>query len=394
MQRTCGARLWGGNLGWFVFWGHNLFIVPAATGYRLGASQSEEHAEPEWHVDIWPTVVWLADLAVFLGTIVRRRERHIDVANGFLLAFIVTVATLHVVDDPSIPVSVWGSKSVQVLAGVQDAMTRWWHGHDDVGFFLMAGFLGMMHDVVPKRAGRPIYSYELSIIQFWALIFLHIRAGPHHLHDTALPDWAATPGMVFSVNPWMPSWGGTIDGPMTLQGAWDEVRTDPVIRRFVASLAFYGVSAFEGPMTSIRAANSLGHCTDWTIGHVHSGALGWNGLITFGALYFLTPRLWARPRMHSVAAIDLHFRPATVGIVLYAASMWLSGIMEGLMGREVDANGFLVDSFADTVDAKFPMHVVRALGGGLYLAGGLAMVRDMGMTIRAPRAAPGLAAAE
>ena len=383
VQRTSAARLWGGNTAWFVFWGYQLFIVLAATGYLLGSTQSKEYAEPEWYVDIWLTIVWLAYLAVFLGTIVKRREPHIYVANWFYLAFIITVAMLHVINNLSVPVSILGSKSVQVFAGVQDAMVQWWYGHNAVGFFLTAGFLGMMYYFVPKQANRPIYSYKLSIIHFWALIFLYIWAGPHHLHYTALPDWAGTLGMVFSIVLWMPSWGGMINGLMTLEGAWDKIRTDPIIRMFVASLAFYGMSTFEGPMMSIRAVNSLSHYTDWTIGHVHSGALGWNGLITFGCLYFLTPKLWGRERMYSVSAINWHFWLAMIGIVLYAASMWVTGIMEGLMWREVDANGFLVNSFADTVAAKFPMYVVRAAGGGLYLTGAMIMVWNMWMTIRA-----------
>ncbi|MFQ6546343.1 cytochrome-c oxidase, cbb3-type subunit I [Aestuariibius sp. 2305UL40-4] len=385
VQRTSAARLWGGNAAWFVFWGYQLFIVLAATGYLLGSTQSKEYAEPEWYVDIWLTIVWVVFLLVFLGTLMRRKEPHIYVANWFLLAFIVTVAMLHVVNNLSIPVSILGSKSVQVFSGVQDAMTQWWYGHNAVGFFLTAGFLGMMYYFVPKQAGRPVYSYKLSIIHFWALIFLYIWAGPHHLHYTALPDWASTLGMVFSVILWMPSWGGMINGLMTLQGAWDKLRTDPIIRMMVASLAFYGMSTFEGPMMSIRAVNSLSHYTDWTIGHVHSGALGWNGLITFAALYFLTPKLWGRRQMYSMAAINWHFWLATIGIVLYAASMWVTGIMEGLMWRETDANGFLVNSFADTVAAKFPMYLVRATGGILYLGGALLMVWNMWMTIRAPQ---------
>ncbi|MEO1780131.1 MAG: cytochrome-c oxidase, cbb3-type subunit I, partial [Pseudomonadota bacterium] len=284
VQRTCAARLWGGNLAWFVFWGFQLFIVLAATGYLLGGTQSKEYAEPEWYIDIWLTIVWVAFLAVFLGTIIKRKEPHIYVANWFLLSFIVTVAMLHLVNNISIPVSIFGSKSVQIFAGVQDAMVQWWYGHNAVGFFLTAGFLGMMYYFVPKQADRPVFSYKLSIIHFWALIFLYIWAGPHHLHYTALPDWASTLGMVFSIILWMPSWGGMINGLMTLQGAWDKLRTDPVLRMMVTSLAFYGMSTFEGPMMSIRAVNSLSHYTDWTIGHVHSGALGWNGLITFGAL--------------------------------------------------------------------------------------------------------------
>ena len=383
VQRTSAARLWGGNLAWFVFWGYQLFIVLAATGYLLGATQSKEYAEPEWYVDLWLTIVWVAFLAVYLGTLIKRKEPHIYVANWFLLSFIVTVAMLHVVNNLSIPVSIWGSRSVQVFAGVQDAMTQWWYGHNAVGFFLTAGFLGMMYYFVPKQAERPIYSYKLSIIHFWALIFLYIWAGPHHLHYTALPDWASTLGMVFSVILWMPSWGGMINGLMTLSGAWDKLRTDPIIRMMVISIGFYGMSTFEGPMMSIRAVNSLSHYTDWTIGHVHSGALGWNGMITFGVLYFLVPRLWQRERLYSLAAVNWHFWLATIGIVLYAASMWVTGVMEGLMWREVDANGFLVNSFADTVSAKFPMYVVRALGGVLFLAGAVIMVWNLWMTIRA-----------
>ena len=382
VQRTSAARLWGGNLAWFVFWGYNLFIVLAATGYVLGATQSKENAEPEWYVDWWLTVVWLAYLAVFLGTIIKRREPHIYVANWFYLSFIVTVAMLHVFNNLSIPVSMFGSKSVQVFSGVQDAMVQWWYGHNAVGFFLTAGFLGMMYYFVPKQAERPVFSYKLSIIHFWALIFLYIWAGPHHLHYTALPDWASTLGMVFSIMLWMPSWGGMINGLMTLSGAWDKLRTDPIIRMMVVSIGFYGMSTFEGPMMSIKAVNSLSHYTDWTIGHVHSGALGWNGMITFGALYFLVPKLWNREKLYSLAMVSWHFWLATIGIVLYASAMWVSGIMEGLMWREVDANGFLVNAFADTVSAKFPMYVVRGLGGVMYLTGGLIMAYNLWMTVR------------
>lgn len=380
VQRTTASRLWGGNLAWFVFWGYQLVIVLAATGYLLGATQSKEYAEPEWYVDLWLTVVWLAYLAVFVGTIVKRKEPHIYVANWFYLSFIITVAMLHVFNNLSIPVSVFGSKSVQVFAGVQDAMTQWWYGHNAVGFFLTAGFLGMMYYFIPKQAERPVFSYKLSIIHFWALIFIYIWAGPHHLHYTALPDWASTLGMVFSVVLWMPSWGGMINGLMTLSGAWDKLRTDPVIRMMVISVGFYGMSTFEGPMMSIRAVNSLSHYTDWTIGHVHSGALGWNGMITFGALYYLVPKLWNRERLYSLSLVSWHFWLATIGIVLYAASMWVTGIMEGLMWREVDANGFLVNSFADTVAAKLPMYVVRGLGGVMFLTGAIIMVYNLYMT--------------
>jgi cytochrome c oxidase cbb3-type subunit I len=383
VQRTSAARLWGGNLAWFVFWGYQLVIVLAATGYLLGATQGKEYAEPEWLTDWWLTVVWLAYLAVFVGTLVKRREPHIYVANWFYLSFIITVAMLHVFNNLSIPVSLFGSKSVQVFSGVQDAMVQWWYGHNAVGFFLTAGFLGMMYYFVPKQAERPVFSYKLSIIHFWALIFLYIWAGPHHLHYTALPDWASTLGMVFSIMLWMPSWGGMINGLMTLSGAWDKLRTDPIIRMMVVSIGFYGMSTFEGPMMSIKAVNSLSHYTDWTIGHVHSGALGWNGMITFGALYFLTPRLWNRSGLYSLKLVSWHFWLATIGIVLYASSMWVTGIMEGLMWREVDANGFLVNAFADTVAAKFPMYVVRGTGGLMFLTGAIIMCYNLWMTVKA-----------
>lgn len=381
VQRTCRARLWGGNLAWFVFWGYQLFIVMAATGYLLGITQSKEYAEPEWYVDLWLTIVWVAFLIVFLGTIVKRKEPHIYVANWFLLSFIVTVAMLHVVNGLSMPVSLLGAKSYSAFGGVQDALTQWWYGHNAVGFFLTAGFLGMMYYFVPKQANRPIYSYRLSIIHFWGLIFLYIWAGPHHLHFTALPDWAQTLGMVFSIMLWMPSWGGMINGLMTLQGAWDKVRTDPILRMMVISLAFYGMSTFEGPMMSIKTVNSLSHYTDWTIGHVHSGALGWNGMITFSMLYFLVPRLWGRERLYSLRLVNWHFWLATLGIVLYAAVMWVSGITQGLMWREYDAQGYLVYSFAESVAALHPYYVARVFAGFLYLFGGLVMAYNISMTI-------------
>ncbi|HEY9056957.1 MAG TPA: cytochrome-c oxidase, cbb3-type subunit I [Aurantimonas sp.] len=382
VQRTTQARLWGGNLAWFVFWGYQLFIVLAATGYLLGITQSKEYAEPEWYVDLWLTVVWVAYLAVFMGTLIRRKEPHIYVANWFYLSFIVTVAMLHVVNGLSMPVSLLGAKSYSAFSGVQDALTQWWYGHNAVGFFLTAGFLGMMYYFIPKQANRPVYSYRLSIIHFWSLIFLYIWAGPHHLHYTALPDWAQTLGMVFSVMLWMPSWGGMINGLMTLQGAWDKLRTDPILRMLVISVAFYGMSTFEGPVMSIKAVNSLSHYTDWTIGHVHSGALGWNGLISFGAIYFLVPKLWHRQRLYSLRLVNWHFWLATLGIVIYAAVMWVSGIMQGLMWREYDDQGYLVYSFAETIAAMYPYYVLRMLGGLLYLTGALVMAFNIYKTIR------------
>ncbi len=381
VQRTSRARLFGGDLAWFVFWGYQLFIVLAATGYLLGITQSREYAEPEWYVDLWLTIVWVGYFLVFFGTILRRKEPHIYVANWFYLAFIVTIALLHIVNNLAMPVSPFGAKSYSLFSGVQDALTQWWYGHNAVGFFLTAGFLGMMYYYMPKQAERPVYSYRLSIIHFWALFFLYIWAGPHHLHYTALPDWAQTLGMVFSVVLWMPSWGGMINGLMTLRGAWDKMRTDPIIRMMVIAVAFYGMSTFEGPVMSIKSVNGLSHYTDWTIGHVHSAALGWVGMITFGAIYFMVPRLWGRERLYSMRMVNWHFWLATLGIVVYAAVMWVSGIMQGLMWREYDSQGFLVYSFAESVAALHPYYVMRAAGGLLYLAGAVVMAYNVGMTI-------------
>ena len=381
VQRTCRARLAFPSLARLVFWGYQLFIVLAATGYVMGITEGREYAEPEWYVDIWLTIVWVAYLIVFGGTILRRSEPHIYVANWFYLSFILTIAMLHIVNNLSMPVSLLGSKSYSAFAGVQDALTQWWYGHNAVGFFLTAGFLAMMYYFVPKQAERPVYSYRLSIIHFWSLIFLYIWAGPHHLHYTALPDWAQTLGMVFSVMLWMPSWGGMINGLMTLNGAWDRIRTDPIIRMMVMALAFYGMSTFEGPMMSVKAVNSLSHYTDWTIGHVHSGALGWNGLITFACLYYLTPRLWKRDRLYSLRLVNWHFWLATLGIVLYASSMWVAGIMQGLMWREYGSDGYLVYAFSEVVSAMFPMYLIRAAGGLMYLAGAIIMAWNIGKTI-------------
>ena len=381
VQRTCRARLAFPSLARFVFWGYQLFIVLAATGYLLGVTQGKEYAEPEWYVDWWLTIVWVCYLVVFVATIVKRKEPHIYVANWFFIAFILTVAMLHVVNNLDIPYSLVGSTSYPVFGGVQGALVQWWYGHNAVGFFLTAGFLAMMYYFVPKQAERPVYSYRLSIIHFWSLIFLYIWAGPHHLHYTALPDWAQTLGMVFSVILWMPSWGGMINGLMTLNGAWDKIRTDPIIRMMVMALAFYGMSTFEGPMLSIKAVNSLSHYTDWTIGHVHSGALGWNGMITFACVYYLVPRLWGKPRLYSLRMVNWHFWLSTLGIVFYASSMWVAGVTQGLMWREYGLDGYLVNSFVDTVDAIHPMYVIRALGGAFYLSGFVIMIYNMWQTL-------------
>jgi len=383
VQRTCRAPLFGGRaLAGFVFWGYQLFIVMAALGYVLGITQGKEYAEPEWYVDLWLTIVWVAYFVVFLGTLLTRREQHIYVANWFYLAFIITIAVLHLVNNATVPVSFTGAKSYTLWPGVQDALTQWWYGHNAVGFFLTAGFLGIMYYFVPKQVNRPIYSYRLSVVHFWSLIFLYIWAGPHHLHYTALPDWAQTLGMTFSVMLWMPSWGGMINGLMTLSGAWDKLRTDPVLKLLVVSVAFYGMSTFEGPVMSIKAVNSLSHYTDWTIGHVHSGALGWVAFVSFGAIYYLVPRLWKRERLYSIRLVNTHFWIATIGIVFYITAMWVSGIMQGLMWRTYDALGFLEYSFVETVEAMHPYYLIRALGGILFLIGALIMVYNLWQTGR------------
>jgi cytochrome c oxidase cbb3-type subunit 1 len=396
VQRTCRARLVGDLAPWFVILGYNFFIVIAGTGYLLGITQSKEYAEPEWYADLWLTIVWVVYLLIYLGTIMRRKEPHIYVANWFYLAFILTIAVLHVGNNAAVPVSLFSSKSYIVWAGVQDAMVQWWYGHNAVGFFLTAGFLGIVYYFIPKRAERPVYSYRLSIIHFWALIFLYIWAGPHHLHYTALPDWTQTLGMTFSIMLWMPSWGGMINGLMTLSGAWDKLRTDPVLRMMVLAVAFYGMATFEGPVMSVRDVNSLSHYTDWTIGHVHSGALGWVGFISFGAIYCLVPWLWNRP-LYSLRLVSWHFWIATIGIVVYITSMWVSGILQGLMWRSYTNLGFLEYSFIESVQAMHPFYVIRALGGSLFLLGALIMAFNVWRTIY-PRAAvvpvAGLAPAE
>ena len=382
VQRTSRTRIAGGIWPWFVFWGYQFFIVMAASGYLVGITQSREYAEPEWYADIWLTLVWVAYLLVFLGTLWKRKEPHIYVANWFYLAFIVTIAMLHIINNLAVPVSFLGSHSYSAFSGVQDALTQWWYGHNAVGFFLTAGFLGIMYYFIPKRVNRPVYSYRLSIIHFWSLIFIYIWAGPHHLHYTALPEWAQTLGMAFSIMLWMPSWGGMINGLMTLSGAWDKLRTDPVVRMLVISVAFYGMSTFEGPVMSIRAVNALSHYTDWTVGHVHSGALGWVGFVSFGALYCLVPWLWKKAGMWSKALVDWHFWIATFGILLYITSMWVAGIMQGLMWRAYNSLGFLEYSFVETVEAMHISYIIRAVGGLLYLAGALIMIYNVYRTIR------------
>ncbi|MBD2858216.1 cytochrome-c oxidase, cbb3-type subunit I [Spongiibacter sp. KMU-158] len=380
VQRTCQAPLISNSLAAFVFWGWQLVIVLAAITLPLGWTSSKEYAELEWPIDILITIVWVAYALVFFGTIMKRRTHHIYVANWFYGAFIITIAVLHIVNSLAVPVTL--GKSYSVYAGAVDAMIQWWYGHNAVGFFLTAGFLGMMYYFVPKQAERPVYSYRLSIVHFWALVSVYIWAGPHHLHYTALPDWAQSLGMVMSLILLAPSWGGMINGIMTLSGAWHKLRTDPILRFLIVSLSFYGMSTFEGPMMSIKTVNSLSHYTDWTIGHVHSGALGWVAMISIGMVYHLVPVLFEKAKMYSIPAIGLHFWLSTIGTVLYIASMWVNGIVQGLMWRAYNSDGSLTYSFAESVLASHPGYVVRFLGGLMFLCGMIIMAWNVWMTIR------------
>jgi len=390
VQRTCQAPLFAPKLAAFMFWTWQAVIVSAAISLPLGYTRGKEYAELEWPITILITIAWVCYAIVFFGTIAKRRVRHIYVANWFYGAFILAVALLHIVNGLSMPAS-W-MKSYSVYAGVQDAMVQWWYGHNAVGFFLTAGFLGMMYYFVPKQAGRPVYSYRLSIVHFWALIFTYMWAGPHHLHYTALPDWAQSVGMLFSLILLAPSWGGMINGIMTLSGAWDKLRTDPILRFLIVALSFYGMATFEGPMMAIKTVNALSHYTDWTIGHVHAGALGWVGMITMGSLYYLIPRLYGQTKMYSVPAIELHFWICTLGVVFYIAAMWVAGVMQGMMWREVNPDGTLAYTFVESVKATYPFYVVRLVGGLMYLAGMLIMAWNTVMTMR-QRPQPVLAAA-
>jgi cytochrome c oxidase cbb3-type subunit 1 len=380
VQRTCQTRLFLPSLAMFTFIGWNLVILAAVVTLPLGITQGKEYAELEWPIDILIAVVWVSYAIVFFGTVGTRKVKHIYVANWFFGAFIIAVALLHIVNSAAIPVSL--TKSYSAYAGVQDAMVQWWYGHNAVGFFLTAGFLGMMYYYIPKQAGRPVYSYRLSIVHFWALIFTYMWAGPHHLHYTALPDWAQSVGMVFSLILLAPSWGGMINGIMTLSGAWNKLRDDPILKFLIVSLSFYGMSTFEGPMMSIKTVNALSHYTDWTVGHVHSGALGWVGLISMGSLYHLIPRMFGREKMYSTRAVELHFWVATIGIVLYIAAMWIAGVMQGLMWRAVNPDGTLVYSFVESVKATYPFYVIRLGGGLLYLSGMLIMAWNTIKTVQ------------
>ncbi len=380
VQRTCRAPLFMPRLAMFTFWGWQLVIVSAAITLPLGITTSKEYAELEWPIDLLIAVVWVAFAVVFLGTVAKRKAEHIYVANWFYAAFIITVAVLHIVNSLEVPVT--ALKSYSLYAGSVDAMVQWWYGHNAVGFFLTAGFLGMMYYFVPKQAERPVYSYRLSIVHFWALIAVYMWAGPHHLHYTALPDWAQSLGMVFSLVLLAPSWGGMINGIMTLSGVWGKLRDDPIVRFMVVALSFYGMSTFEGPMMAIKTVNSLSHYTDWTIGHVHSGALGWVAMMTMGSLYYLIPRLYSQEKMASVSQINLHFWLATIGTVMYAASMWIAGVMQGLMWRAVNDDGTLTYSFVQSLEATWPYYVGRLIGGSLFFAGMLVMAWNTYQTVR------------
>ncbi|OHU86952.1 MULTISPECIES: cytochrome-c oxidase, cbb3-type subunit I [Pseudoalteromonas] len=381
VQRTCQTRLFSDKLAAFTFWGWQAIIVSAAITLPLGITSSKEYAELEWPIDIAIAVVWVSYAVVFFGTLIKRKVSHIYVANWFYAGFIITVAILHIVNSMAVPVSL--TKSYSIYAGAVDAMVQWWYGHNAVGFLLTAGFLGMMYYFVPKQAGRPVYSYRLSVVHFWALVSLYIWAGPHHLHYTALPDWTQSLGMVMSVILFVPSWGGMINGIMTLSGAWHKLRTDPVLRFLVVSLSFYGMSTFEGPMMAIKSVNALSHYTDWTVGHVHSGALGWVAMISIGAIYHLIPALFGHGNMYSIKLVNTHFWLHTVGVVLYIVAMWISGVMQGLMWRAVNADGTLMYSFVQSLEASKPFYIMRFLGGVFIVVGMLVMAYNVFRTVTA-----------
>jgi cytochrome c oxidase cbb3-type subunit 1 len=386
MQRTSRARLPDQLSPLFVLLGYNLFCLLAVSGYLLGITQSKEYAEPEWYADLWLVIVWVTYFVVYLRTLARRKEPHIYVANWYYMAFILVVAMLHIVNNLSVPVSFGSAKSYSLFSGVQDAMTQWWYGHNAVAFFLTAGFLGMLYYFLPKRAGRPLFSYRLSIISFWGITFLYMWAGSHHLHYTALPQWVQTLGMTFSVMLLVPSWASAANALLTLNGAWRRVRDDATLRFMMVAAVFYGLSTFEGSFMAIRPVNALSHYTDWTVGHVHAGALGWVAMITFGSIYAIVPWLWKRERMHSDRLVEVHFWLALAGTIIYVIAMWNSGIIQGLMWRTYSTSGTLAYSFVDSLIAMKPYYIARAIGGLLFLIGGLVGCYNIWMTIRtAPR---------
>jgi len=386
VQRTCKTRLFAPYLAWFTFWGWQAVIVSAVITLPLGLTSTKEYAELEWPIDILLAVVWISYAIVFFGTLIKRKTSHIYVANWFFAAFIITIGLMHIVNSMAIPVSAF--KSYSLFGGATDAMVQWWWGHGAVGFYLTVAFLGMMYYFVPVQIGRPIYSYRLSIVHFWALIASYMWAGGHHLHYSALPDWTQSLSMVFSIILFAPSWGGMINGVLTLSGSWDKLRTDPIIRFMIVALSFYAMSTFEGPMMAIKTVNALSHNTDWTIGHVHSGALGWVGMITIGSLYVLLPRIYNKPKMYSISLITTHFWLATAGTIFYIVSMWISGIGQGMMWLATNPDGTLVYSFVDTVEFSHFPYMGRAFGGLLYLSGMFVMAYNAYKTIKMPEGKP------
>ena len=378
-QRTGSTSLWSNKLAWFVFWGWNAIIVAAVITLPLGLNQSKEYAELEWPIDLAIAVVWLAWGLNLIMTIAKRKTSHIYVSNWFFMGMFVMITYLHVVNSLAIPVGLF--KSYSLFSGVQDAMIQWWWGHNAVGFYLTAGFLGIMYYFVPKQANRPVFSYRLSVLHFWALMFGYVWLGAHHLQYTALPDWTGSLGAAVSLAMIIPSWGGAINGMMTLSGAWDKLRTDYILRFLIMSLAFYAMSTFEGPVMSSKTVNALSHYTDWTVGHVHSGALGWVGMVAAGALYHLVEKLW-NTRMYSAKLVNAHFWTATIGTVIYITAMWVSGIMQGLMWRDYDEFGTLTYTFAESVAAMHPYYAMRAIGGALYWLGAVIMLYNVIMTVR------------
>ena len=391
VQRTCQTRLLSDGLAAFVFWGWQIIILLAAVTLPMGITAGKEYAELEWPIDLLIAVVWVAYAVLFFGTIMKRKTQHIYVANWFFGAYIITIAVLHIVNSAELPWMLGGHvthwyKSYSAYAGVQDAMVQWWYGHNAVGFFLTTAFLGMMYYFIPKQAGRPIFSYRLSIVHFWSLNFIYMWAGPHHLLYSALPDWAQSLGMVFSLMLIAPSWGGMMNGIMTLSGAWHKLRTDPILKFLITSLSFYGMSTFEGPMMSVKSVNALSHYTEWTIGHVHSGALGWVAMVSIGSMYYLIPRLFGREEMYSVKLINTHFWISTIGVVLYIAALWIAGVAQGLMWRATNPDGTLTYSFAQTVNAMYPFYTIRLLGGLLFFSGMLLMAYNVWRTVAAGKA--------
>jgi cytochrome c oxidase cbb3-type subunit 1 len=389
VQRTCHVRIFAEKLAAFTFWGWQLIIVLAAITFVLGISTSKEYAELEWPIDLLIAVVWVSFAIVFFGTVIKRKTPHIYVANWFFGAYILTIAILHIVNSAELPIAFFGGswfKSYSAYAGVHDAMVQWWYGHNAVGFFLTTAFLGMMYYFIPKQAGRPIYSYRLSIVHFWALNFTYMWAGPHHLQYSALPDWAQSLGMVFSLILLAPSWGGMMNGIMTLSGAWHKLRTDPILKFLVTALSFYGMSTFEGPMMSVKTVNALSHYTEWTIGHVHSGALGWVAMISIGSLYYLIPRLFGREEMYSMKLVTTHFWIATIGVVFYIAAMWIAGVAQGLMWRASNPDGTLTYGFAQVLNQMYPFYTIRLLGGLMFFSGMLIMAYNVWRTISVGKA--------